>query len=63
MPAAWPAHPVCIPPWVFYGLALAEYRHLHPTRAAEGTWSTPVDLPKAGGYRVFADFKPTGERR
>jgi hypothetical protein len=39
---------------------LTEYRHLHPTRAADGTWSTPVDLPRAGGYRVFADFKPTG---
>ena len=39
---------------------LTEYRHLHPARAADGTWSTPVDLPKAGGYRVFADFKPRG---
>ncbi|MFM9368232.1 hypothetical protein [Streptomyces sp. Da 82-17] len=39
---------------------LDTYRHLHPTRAADGTWSTPVDLPKAGGYRVFADFKPKG---
>ncbi|MEU1803315.1 hypothetical protein [Streptomyces sp. NPDC019937] len=39
---------------------LAEYRHLHPARAADGTWSTPVDLPRAGGYRVFADFKPKG---
>lgn len=37
---------------------LLTYRHLHPTRAADGTWSTPVDLPKAGGYRVFADFTP-----
>ncbi|MGW8064316.1 hypothetical protein ACVV2G_19090 [Streptomyces ziwulingensis] len=37
---------------------LATYRHLHPTRAADGTWSTPVDLPGAGGYRVFADFTP-----
>jgi hypothetical protein len=36
------------------------YRHLHPVRAADGTWSTPVDLPRAGGYRVFADFKPKG---
>lgn len=35
---------------------LVTYRHLHPTRAADGTWSTPVDLPAAGGYRVFADF-------
>ncbi|MEW2615196.1 hypothetical protein AB0937_34430 [Streptomyces sp. NPDC047880] len=37
---------------------LVTYRHLHPTRAADGTWSTPVDLPRAGGYRVFADFTP-----
>ncbi|MFF9038677.1 hypothetical protein ACF090_24780 [Streptomyces sp. NPDC014892] len=40
---------------------LVTYRHLHPTRAADGTWSTPVDLPEAGGYRVFADFTPAGE--
>ncbi|MGW0731295.1 hypothetical protein [Streptomyces sp. NPDC002851] len=39
---------------------LATYRHLHPKRAADGTWSTPVELPKAGGYRVFADFTPRG---
>lgn len=39
---------------------LAVYRHLHPQRAADGTWSTPVDLPEAGGYRLFADFKPKG---
>ncbi|MDC0766879.1 hypothetical protein [Streptomyces sp. HD] len=37
---------------------LATYRHLHPVRAADGTWSIPVDLPRAGGYRVFADFTP-----
>lgn len=37
---------------------LATYRHLHPARAADGTWSIPVDLPRAGGYRVFADFTP-----
>ncbi|MCT9144266.1 DUF748 domain-containing protein [Streptomyces violarus] len=37
---------------------LVTYRHLHPTRAADGTWSIPVDLPSAGGYRVFADFTP-----
>ncbi|KDN77257.1 hypothetical protein ABZ568_33580 [Streptomyces olindensis] len=40
---------------------LVTYRHLHPTRAADGTWSTPVDLPRAGGYRVFADFTPAGK--
>ncbi|MFE9774387.1 hypothetical protein ACFYOV_22485 [Streptomyces sp. NPDC005931] len=37
---------------------LVTYRHLHPTRATDGTWSTPVDLPRAGGYRIFADFTP-----
>ncbi|GGV59509.1 hypothetical protein GCM10010294_07660 [Streptomyces griseoloalbus] len=40
---------------------LLTYRHLHPGRAADGTWSTPVDLPLAGGYRVFADFTPAGK--
>ncbi|KOU72308.1 hypothetical protein ADK57_10205 [Streptomyces sp. MMG1533] len=37
---------------------LVTYRHLHPSRATDGTWSIPVDLPRAGGYRVFADFTP-----
>ncbi|MFF7053061.1 hypothetical protein ACFY94_32385 [Streptomyces griseorubiginosus] len=37
---------------------LNTYRHLHPTRAADGTWSIPLSLPRAGGYRVFADFTP-----
>ncbi|GAB7104777.1 hypothetical protein JCM4814A_30910 [Streptomyces phaeofaciens JCM 4814] len=41
---------------------LTTYRHLHPTRTADGTWSTPVDLPAAGAYRVFADFVPAGAR-
>ncbi|WP_275461940.1 hypothetical protein [Streptomyces noursei] len=41
---------------------LTVFRHLHPRRAADGTWSTPVDLPAAGGYRVFADFTPDGAR-
>ncbi|UUU20012.1 hypothetical protein [Streptomyces sp. DSM 40750] len=40
---------------------LGTYRHLHPTRATDGTWSIPVDLPRAGGYRVFADFTPAGK--
>ncbi len=39
---------------------LTVYRHLHPTRDATGTWSTPVDLPEAGSYRIFADFKAKG---
>lgn len=37
---------------------LVTYRHLHPTRSADGTWSTPVVLNAAGSYRVFADFTP-----
>ncbi|MFJ6718791.1 MULTISPECIES: hypothetical protein [unclassified Streptomyces] len=37
---------------------LTVYRHLHPVRALDGTWSTPVDLPAAGAYKVFADFTP-----
>ncbi|MFF4248865.1 hypothetical protein ACFYY2_30975 [Streptomyces sp. NPDC001822] len=40
---------------------LTTYRHLHPVRAADGTWSTPVELPEAGDYRVFADFTPAGK--
>ncbi|MEU6089652.1 hypothetical protein ABZ865_23150 [Streptomyces sp. NPDC047085] len=39
---------------------LTVYRHVHPTRDADGTWSIPVTLPKAGAYRVFADFTPRG---
>ncbi|WP_326668104.1 hypothetical protein [Streptomyces sp. NBC_01257] len=37
---------------------LTVYRHLHPVRAADGTWSVPVSLPAAGDYRMFADFTP-----
>jgi hypothetical protein len=32
------------------------FQHLHPTENADGTWSVPVTLGKAGSYRVFADF-------
>lgn len=39
---------------------LSDYRHLHPTRDAAGTWTAPVDL-RAGAYRVFADFQAAGE--
>ncbi|MFD3724557.1 hypothetical protein [Streptomyces sp. NPDC058671] len=37
---------------------LGTFRHLHPVKAPDGTWTTPVDLPAAGGYKAFADFKP-----
>lgn len=39
------------------------FRHVHPERDAEGTWSIPWEWEAAGTYRVFADFVPaeTGE--
>ncbi|MFC7219370.1 hypothetical protein ACFQLX_14505 [Streptomyces polyrhachis] len=40
---------------------LSTYRHVHPVRAADGTWSVAVELPRAGDYRVFADFKPAAK--
>jgi hypothetical protein len=35
---------------------LTGFQHLHPTMAADGTWSAPLRLSDAGSYRVFADF-------
>lgn len=35
------------------------FQHVHPTLAADGTWSTQVALTP-GAWRVFADFKPAG---
>ncbi|MBQ1093074.1 hypothetical protein [Streptomyces sp. B93] len=40
---------------------LTTYRHLHPVRAEDGTWSTTTTLPDPGGYRVLADFTPAAE--
>ncbi|MBX5469579.1 MAG: hypothetical protein IRZ21_06735 [Thermoleophilaceae bacterium] len=39
---------------------LATFQHLHPVMAADGTWSTPLRLRRAGSYRVFADFSHDG---
>ncbi|SFB05824.1 hypothetical protein SAMN05216266_104100 [Amycolatopsis marina] len=38
----------------------AEFQHVHPTMAADGTWTVPLSVPMAGSYRAFADFAPTG---
>lgn len=38
----------------------AGFQHLHPEMAADGTWTVPVTVDKAGSYRAFADFAPTG---
>jgi hypothetical protein len=35
---------------------LTGYQHLHPTMAADGTWSVPLTLPEAGTWRAYADF-------
>ncbi|AQZ69535.1 Putative secreted protein [[Actinomadura] parvosata subsp. kistnae] len=39
---------------------LATFQHVHPEMAADGVWSVQLTLPKAGPYRAFADFAPTG---
>jgi hypothetical protein len=40
---------------------LTVFRHLHPTLAADGTWTAPVDVPDAGAYRVIAEFTAEDE--
>ncbi|MFI5894885.1 hypothetical protein ACIA5D_32775 [Actinoplanes sp. NPDC051513] len=39
---------------------LSGFQHLHPSMAADGTWSVPLAVAAAGQYRVFADFQPAG---
>jgi len=39
----------------------AQFRHVHPTMDAAGTWSLPWDWAAAGTYRVYADFVPEGD--
>ena len=36
------------------------FQHVHPTLAADGTWSTTLDLTP-GPWRVIADFDPAGD--
>lgn len=36
------------------------YQHLHPERGADGRWTVPLTLDRAGAYKVFADFAPDG---
>ncbi|MER7588329.1 hypothetical protein ABTW72_12390 [Micromonospora sp. NPDC127501] len=35
---------------------LTGYQHLHPTMAADGTWSVPLTLGQPGLWRAYADF-------
>ncbi|WKX69386.1 hypothetical protein [Streptomyces sp. XD-27] len=46
---------------ILAGRDLTTYQHLHPARAADGTWRTDVKLPKAGDYRLFTDFTPAAK--
>jgi hypothetical protein len=39
---------------------LSGFQHVHPTQLADGSWTTPLTLPVAGTYRVFADFSVDG---
>jgi hypothetical protein len=36
------------------------FQHVHPVLDGAGNWSVPIDLTRAGDYRVFADFTPEG---
>ncbi|MBF6163078.1 hypothetical protein IU421_24730 [Nocardia cyriacigeorgica] len=39
---------------------MAAFQHVHPELDANGTWSVPLNLSRAGDYRVYADFTPEG---
>ncbi len=40
---------------------LQDYRHLHPTMAADGTWTARANLAGPGSYRVIAEFSPASD--
>jgi hypothetical protein len=39
---------------------LSGFQHLHPSQAADGSWTVPLRLPAAGSYRLLADFARDG---
>lgn len=39
---------------------LSGYQHLHPTMAADGTWSVDLRLTEPGSWRALADFVAVG---
>ncbi|MFC6018299.1 copper resistance protein CopC [Plantactinospora solaniradicis] len=45
---------------IVVGRDLAGYQHLHPVMAPDGSWTVPLRLARAGGYRIYADFTVTG---
>jgi hypothetical protein len=42
---------------------LTGFWHLHPKMDSSGTWRVEISGPSPGDYRVFADFKHSGENR
>lgn len=39
---------------------LADFDHIHPDMADDGTWTTPLTLERAGSYRVVTEFVASG---
>jgi hypothetical protein len=39
---------------------LSGFRHVHPTRSADGVWSIPFTFTAGGQWRMFTDFRPSG---
>ncbi|MGH9157118.1 MAG: hypothetical protein ACRD1K_15055 [Acidimicrobiales bacterium] len=39
---------------------LARFAHVHPARDGGSTWSVDLAALATGGYRAYADFRPTG---
>jgi hypothetical protein len=37
---------------------LSGFRHVHPTRSADGVWSIPFTFTAGGQWRMFTDFQP-----
>jgi hypothetical protein len=40
---------------------LSRFQHVHPTMAADGTWSIDLAVAEPGAYRLYAEFRPAGE--
>ncbi|MQS16930.1 hypothetical protein F7Q99_33265 [Streptomyces kaniharaensis] len=50
----------------FYAIRsdLTGYQHVHPTMAADGTWTTDLAALEPGNWRLYAEFTPnTGPRK
>jgi hypothetical protein len=39
---------------------LTGFQHVHPTMAADGTWTAPIDKLHPGHWRMYASFIPSG---